>query len=1010
MKTRITILLITLLNMAINLNAQETKSYHEKMKIMMSELDTTNFKNNILYEKVYPLARLRNFNQNGVKDTSNYKHFFQSVHELHLASNKKSMIAPEFLEQLVFNAQDENQVLVGILNMDFTTIKIDAIDGVDDKMAIDSTGTIKKYIEIPDKNPYLHKQALVISPLQKNAKQIDNNITFSFSDAFLELSENPIKNLKVDFGDGQIHEILNNNNFINKILSYSFNDDGVKLLKFIGVYQNNSTFETYAKLLVTILTTDGPAIHKLRAVELFTPYVPDSPYIPADATFSEVNEHTEIEYAIYYSTSPARSHLEKPIIITDGIDYGGADEREIHDLYHDKLKLTDTGEKLGYKLRQEGYDVIIANYPKYKIGEYHQTIDPIGDPHPGGWRNPMRPPPPDEPIEIIRKYYRKGGADYIQRNAQAVKELIRTVNDSLVVNGSSEKLVVVGPSMGGLVTRWALKEMENDGEDHNTRLWVSFDSPHQGANISIGLQYGARYQNNYVSLDKLKRKASRQMLVYHHFDQSGNIVDGGAPGFRNRFKNELASLSYPNPTNDPDGLRKIALVNGSSTGELNNSTNQCFVHTDILLIGSGAFYNMNFFYPSHIRFTKNSGLQTVFELDHPSTLNNWPFNKDDIFKKVYNDSSIGSYDNAPGSKFVFDDDDLLNSNSTTYEGVWIAGFYVTTVTQQPIDNFSFMPTKSSLDFQGSNKLLREEICYNLVESGEIPFDSYYASDQNEKHVELNQNNVNWLIDELILTTPPSPQTYCDAPIASLDIIGADILCPDDPFGIYFLEPNDLTDVTWTTTGLTVISSDNQKIRVKMNEPTHGPAFGEITATVGDVSISRPVICLHIPPSYDIAFNEDSNIMLSLQDNANELPLEHQNITDVQWELTTGDCSILDADLNSLKLYGNNFTGKVTVTNDVGSTTQNIFWPDPDKCYAITKVGQDKYQVIDRCNDNEVVESLPIKELYDIYGNKISDIPIDSQDLDINNIGQSGTINIIRINVNSENITKRIIKD
>ena len=91
-------------------------------------------------------------------------------------------------------------------------------------------------------------------------------------------------------------------------------------------------------------------------------------------------------------------------------------------------------------------------------------------------------------------------------------------------------------------------------------------------------------------------------------------------------------------------------------------------------------------------------------------------------------------------------------------------------------------------------------------------------------------------------------------------------------------------------------------------------------------------------------------------------------------------------------------------------TQRFFWPDPDTCYAIFKVANDAYQVVDRCNDNEVLNTLYVKELYDVYGNKISEIPFNDTDLDLNNIGDSGHIYIIHIDANGENISKTIVKD
>ena len=78
--------------------------------------------------------------------------------------------------------------------------------------------------------------------------------------------------------------------------------------------------------------------------------------------------------------------------------------------------------------------------------------------------------------------------DYIERNALTHVALYQHLNNTLFSNGSSEKLVIVGPSMGGQMSRYALAYMEKHNIPHNTRLWVSIDSPHLGANIPIGIQ------------------------------------------------------------------------------------------------------------------------------------------------------------------------------------------------------------------------------------------------------------------------------------------------------------------------------------------------------------------------------------------------------------------------------------------------------------------------------------------------------------------------------------------
>jgi hypothetical protein len=50
-----------------------------------------------------------------------------------------------------------------------------------------------------------------------------------------------------------------------------------------------------------------------------------------------------------------------------------------------------------------------------------------------------------------------GGSDYIQRNAFTLVKLIDTINGMKASNADS--LIIVGPSMGGLISRYALTYM-----------------------------------------------------------------------------------------------------------------------------------------------------------------------------------------------------------------------------------------------------------------------------------------------------------------------------------------------------------------------------------------------------------------------------------------------------------------------------------------------------------------------------------------------------------------------
>lgn len=93
---------------------------------------------------------------------------------------------------------------------------------------------------------------------------------------------------------------------------------------------------------------------------------------------------------------------------------------------------------------------------------------------------------------IILDYFM--GGENIKANADLLEQLIVEVNKRKI---SKNKNIVIGPSMGGLVSRIALKNMEIKGLVHDTRLYLSFDSPHLGANISVGVQGWLKYFADY---------------------------------------------------------------------------------------------------------------------------------------------------------------------------------------------------------------------------------------------------------------------------------------------------------------------------------------------------------------------------------------------------------------------------------------------------------------------------------------------------------------------------------
>ncbi|KPM51793.1 hypothetical protein ACG83_33875 [Frankia sp. R43] len=99
-------------------------------------------------------------------------------------------------------------------------------------------------------------------------------------------------------------------------------------------------------------------------------------------------------------------------------------------------------------------------------------------------------------------------------NAEVAKEAIMR---AMAERMGDERLVVGGFSMGGLVTRLALAQLETQRIDHQTGVYLSFDSPHRGASVPIALQAIAHHLApvDDTLARQINSPASRELLWRH---------------------------------------------------------------------------------------------------------------------------------------------------------------------------------------------------------------------------------------------------------------------------------------------------------------------------------------------------------------------------------------------------------------------------------------------------------------------------------------------------------------
>ncbi|MEY3398222.1 MAG: hypothetical protein RL220_816, partial [Bacteroidota bacterium] len=145
------------------------------------------------------------------------------------------------------------------------------------------------------------------------------------------------------------------------------------------------------------------------------------------------------------------------------------------------------------------------------------------------------------------------GDDWMGDNAMLLVQLIQLVNET---KSGNEPLIVSGASMGGQITRYALRYMELNHIPHCTRLWISLDSPHLGANLPLSLQESIKWLASYKSEaelfmnEYLLEPAARQML-----NVQAQLLD-----VRDAWYNELEQMGWP------ENLRSVGIANGNGFG------------------------------------------------------------------------------------------------------------------------------------------------------------------------------------------------------------------------------------------------------------------------------------------------------------------------------------------------------------------------------------------------------------------------------------------------------------
>jgi len=439
-----------------------------------------------------------------------------------------------------------------------------------------------------------------------------------------------------------------------------------------------------------------------------------------------------------YTLTSADEEFDKPFLFVEGIDFGlDRDGHPIHDwIRHGTFGWCEF--MSGFQDPDATDDIIYGYDDLHRMPELIQAIREEG-----------------YDIVLVDFY---DGAGRLEQNSYLVQHVINLCNE---FKSGTEPLVVAGASMGGVITRHALRSMELRGEDHCTRLWISMDAPHEGAHIPLSLQHAMRFSADHgqeqaqLFRDRyLLRPAARQMLDAQVFGDLNDYTD---------WYSQLRELGYP------EKCRSVALSNGLSSGEGLSYTDdelmdwECdfsgVVHSKMLLLPeSGDVY--------HESSTPGNPVMAHFRLPivgSESAGDEWYYwfggltfgliDLVDIEEEiVYAQGEAVNRDYAPGGKRSTIQTFALAINeglAQTEEDLFGANLCADLTPTHFNPDHCFVSSASSVGILNPNPYI-DVAEYAWQHPDENHFDdTWFALGHNENHTEITQHKLNVVLNEVL---------------------------------------------------------------------------------------------------------------------------------------------------------------------------------------------------------------------------------------------------------------------
>lgn len=856
MKKLTALLLIFFFFVSVANAQQDTTTFYGKSNYMFQHLDKSQISTGLMRDYGIEFLNLGNYNGSFLAD-SNYvglqewRLLYASLYSSQINANS-NMVYLDTINNRVLNYIPLNlPITFAVLHYNYQSMREDAL--ISNLITVSND----QMFDVPGRSqsPYQNNQIFAVAPLRQAAVLGSNSIIFR-PEMFFSNTGKTLSSIAIDIGEtGSYQGVTFNSPF-----NVNFTQAGFVKISIRITYSDSTVSYAHTKVLVYPYPDDNQ--EQLRT--LGTQKVKNQTYrfgggrtstnTTINATKAYQGENATGDITVQLALNNTTGNIRKPLIVVEGFDMDNS------------FGFSSFVRSISLDGNTNPIQAITLNQGLDDINEYDLIFVNFGD-----------------------------ATDYIQRNAFLLERVIEYVNtEKINYNGVRQENVIIGLSMGGLVTRYALRDMELNSVLHETRLFISHDTPHHGANVPVGAQAAVQHLASFQIIsgssnspyikwvdmfpdladaeDDFNSPAAKQMLIQRYNLNPSNYTLTADNATHNTFYTELSNMGWPVNSKNltlsngacdgslvfPSNSRIFELIGDTSMtyfGQLWKSAAMSIAApiTPIVVYGGNVnIRNLLIQFPLSIFSTRsslnldfriNSVQQGISELYRGDMYIKrkllWLINSNSYIIKTRVNSVAGMLplDNAPGglydmNEFGLDATVITNSLPEFFSGIPARVL-------QP--RFCFVPTVSSLAIANPWQNLTSSLCNTINCNTNSGIKNYYSPAENQLHISYTQLNSNWLLQwqNPTFDCPKICQT-------NFNISGPFQAGSNTTFSMSAL-PSGAT-VNWEVTSPYTINGSSTANPVGVAIPSNNNQFAQLVGTINTSCSQTPVIKQLVPAS------------------------------------------------------------------------------------------------------------------------------------------------------------------